>query len=64
MSRSLPQTLPQSSNSSRSSIPRFRMVRTVIALMLREMSTTYGRTPGGYVWALMQPLGSIIVFCW
>lgn len=62
MSRSLPQTLPQSSGSSRSSIPRFRMVRTVIALMLREMSTTYGRTPGGYVWALMQPLGSIIVF--
>ena len=58
MSRSL----PQSPSTSRPHIPRFRMVRTVIALMLREMSTTYGRTPGGYVWALMQPLGSIIVF--
>lgn len=44
------------------SISRFRMARTVVALMLREMSTTYGRTPGGYAWALAQPLGSIVIF--
>ncbi|PZP17947.1 MAG: sugar ABC transporter permease, partial [Kocuria rhizophila] len=25
------------------------MGRTVIALILREISTTYGRSPGGYV---------------
>ncbi|MCU0817489.1 MAG: ABC transporter permease [Cypionkella sp.] len=35
---------------------RFRMGRTVTALMLREMSTTYGRSPGGYVWALLEPV--------
>ncbi|SDW40896.1 capsular polysaccharide transport system permease protein [Paracoccus sanguinis] len=34
----------------------FRMARTVVALMLREISTTYGRSPGGYVWALADPI--------
>ncbi len=33
--------------------------RTIIALMLREMTTTYGRSPGGYLWALLEPIGSI-----
>lgn len=35
--------------------PPFGSVRTVLALMLREMSTTYGRSPGGYVWAILEP---------
>lgn len=35
--------------------------RTIFALILREMSTKYGRNPGGYVWALVEPLGAIIV---
>ena len=36
---------------------RARMVtlRTIAALILREMSTTYGRSPGGYVWAILEP---------
>lgn len=34
---------------------------TVLALMLREMSTTYGRTLGGYVWAIVEPLGAIFL---
>ena len=34
----------------------FRMVRTVAALILREIATTYGRSPGGYVWALADPI--------
>jgi capsular polysaccharide transport system permease protein len=38
---------------------RFQMARNVIALMLREMTTRYGRTPGGYVWVLLQPAGAI-----
>ncbi len=29
--------------------------------MLREMSTRYGRSPGGYSWALLEPVGAIIV---
>jgi len=29
--------------------------------MLREMSTRYGRTPGGYIWAILEPIGALIV---
>jgi len=32
-----------------------------MALMLREMSTTYGRSPGGYAWALAEPVGGIVL---
>ena len=35
--------------------------RSVSALLLREMGTRYGRSPGGYIWALMQPLGIIVL---
>lgn len=34
----------------------FRMVRTVSALILREIATTYGRSAGGYLWALADPI--------
>jgi capsular polysaccharide transport system permease protein len=37
----------------------WRTARTVGALMLREMTTTYGRSPGGYLWAFLEPVGSI-----
>lgn len=42
--------------------PRRRLasLRTIAALVLREMSTRYGRTPGGYVWALLEPLAAIL----
>jgi capsular polysaccharide transport system permease protein len=39
---------------------RFRMGRTISALMLREMASRYGRSPGGYVWAVLEPLGMIV----
>ncbi|KKN09390.1 hypothetical protein LCGC14_1047080 [marine sediment metagenome] len=39
----------------------WRTARTVIALMLREMGSTYGRSPGGYVWALLEPVGAILI---
>lgn len=38
---------------------RFAMARTVFALLLREMATTYGRSPGGYIWAVVQPVAAI-----
>ncbi|KPP89234.1 MAG: capsular polysaccharide transport system permease protein [Rhodobacteraceae bacterium HLUCCA08] len=38
-----------------------RFGRTVVALMLREMASRYGRSPGGYVWAVMEPLGMILL---
>ena len=40
--------------------PSFSPVRNVIALMLREMSTRYGRTPGGYVWSVLEPSAAIL----
>lgn len=38
-----------------------RSTRAIVALMLREMSTTYGRSPGGYIWAFIEPLAAIAV---
>lgn len=35
--------------------------RVVGALILREMSTTYGRSPGGYVWAVLEPAAAIFM---
>ncbi|WP_430450396.1 ABC transporter permease [Rhodophyticola sp.] len=29
------------------------------ALILREMSVTYGRSPGGYIWAVLEPAAGI-----
>lgn len=34
---------------------RFATMRTITALILREMASTYGRSPGGYVWAILEP---------
>lgn len=38
----------------------FSPLRNILALMLREMSTRYGRTPGGYVWGVVEPLAAIL----
>jgi capsular polysaccharide transport system permease protein len=39
----------------------WRTARSVGALMLREMTTTYGRSVGGYLWALLEPIGSVLL---
>ncbi|WP_109468740.1 ABC transporter permease [Albibacillus kandeliae] len=57
LSPSPPPALPPANAGRR----RFATLRTVLALMLREMSTRYGNTPGGYVWAILEPLGAILV---
>lgn len=41
--------------------PRFTALRSIGALILREMNTSYGRSPGGYIWAVLQPLGGILL---
>ena len=38
---------------------RFATQRSILALMLREMSTTYGRSPGGYLWAILEPVAGV-----
>jgi capsular polysaccharide transport system permease protein len=35
---------------------RFATPRTILALILREMASTHGRSPGGYIWMVMEPL--------
>mgnify|MGYP003112135851 CR=1 FL=1 len=37
----------------------FATPRAITALMLREMSTSYGRSPGGYIWAVLEPAAGI-----
>lgn len=39
----------------------FATGRVILALMLREMTARYGRTPGGYLWAILEPIGMICV---
>lgn len=34
-------------------------LRRIFALMLREMATSHGRTPGGYLWAVIEPVAGI-----
>ncbi|MGB7244825.1 MAG: ABC transporter permease [Sulfitobacter sp.] len=38
---------------------RFRFFRSVMALVLREMSSTYGRSPGGYLWLVLEPVAAL-----
>jgi capsular polysaccharide transport system permease protein len=40
---------------------RFASLRCIVALMLREMATTYGRSPGGYLWILLEPIAGIAI---
>lgn len=34
-------------------------LRAIGALVLREMATSYGRSPGGYLWAVLEPVAGI-----
>jgi len=34
-------------------------LRVVTALVIREMSTRFGKNPGGYLWALLEPIAYI-----
>lgn len=38
---------------------RFRFFRSFSALILREMTTSYGRSPGGYIWAILEPIAGL-----
>lgn len=39
--------------------PSFQSARVLFAMIMREMNTRYGRTWGGYVWAILDPVGMI-----
>jgi len=38
---------------------KFASARAICALILREISTSYGRAPGGYLWAIVEPAAAI-----
>lgn len=38
---------------------RPRALRTIAALALREMATAYGASPGGWLWAVAEPVAAI-----
>jgi len=40
---------------------KFGTSRAILALILREMATTYGRSPGGYLWAILEPVAAIVM---
>lgn len=40
---------------------RYVFPRVIAALLIREMITRYGRTPGGYLWALLEPIGMVVL---
>ena len=40
---------------------RFRRLRVLFALVIREMGQKFGRSSGGYLWALAEPLGGILL---
>ena len=39
----------------------FPAARAIGALMIREVATSYGRTPGGYLWAVLEPLAAVVL---
>lgn len=41
--------------------PSFQSIRVLSALMIREMTTRYGRSWGGYIWAILEPVGMIAI---
>lgn len=41
--------------------PRLQRLRVLFALMVREMGTKFGRSAGGYLWAVAEPLGGILL---
>lgn len=40
---------------------KYKTARTIFALIMREMSTTYGKSPGGYAWAILEPVLALTI---
>lgn len=41
--------------------PAMVQLRVLFALAMREMTTRYGRSAGGYIWAILEPVGTIVL---
>ena len=53
-------TLPAAARRRPAAVPLQRL-RVLFALMLRDMGTRFGRSAGGYLWAVAEPLGGILL---
>ncbi len=40
---------------------RFPTLRTIAAMVIRDMSTASGRAPGGFLWAVAEPVAGILL---
>lgn len=61
MSASNSSPVPPAQRPAHTRSARFGTFRAILALILREMGTRYGRSPGGYLWAFLEPLGGILI---
>ncbi|WP_181164609.1 ABC transporter permease [Amaricoccus solimangrovi] len=52
---------PEMAPAARAGHVRFQRLRVLFALMVREMQTDFGRSWGGYFWAIAEPLGGILL---
>lgn len=43
---------------------RLATPRVIAALVVREIATSYGRKPGGYLWTVLEPVGGIALLSW
>lgn len=41
--------------------PSFPMARSIGALTMREMSSTYGKKAGGFLWVILEPVAGIVL---
>jgi capsular polysaccharide transport system permease protein len=55
-----PGPVPGPAPAGRARLPLQRL-RVVTALVIREMGTKFGRSVGGYAWAIAEPLGGILL---
>ena len=56
----IPTTLPAIPPLAARSVPLQRL-RVLFALIVRDMSAKFGRSVGGYLWAIAEPLGGIVL---
>lgn len=56
-----PPAAPEMAPAARAGHVRFQRLRVLFALMVREMQTDFGRSWGGYFWAIAEPLGGILL---
>ena len=57
----MPAPAPVPVPDSRSARVPFQAARVIFALVVREMGTKFGRSWGGYFWAVAEPLGGVVL---